>query len=61
MVRENENSPSGPGVDANKNVELEKTLKEENLWTGDTIDPQKQSNVAPIDIRSDVGKPDKRG
>lgn len=58
MVRENER-PSD-GVDANKNVELEKVLKDENLWTGDQADPQGYQNTRPIDIRADI-EPEKKG
>lgn len=57
MVREN---PDNPGVDANQNVELEKELRKADRWTGDTIDPQLQSNSQPIAIRGDAA-PTKKG
>jgi hypothetical protein len=59
MVRENNQDDSG--VDANKNVELEKVLKDEGKWTGETIDPEHTSNLEPIDIRADIADPDKKG
>ena len=60
MVRENEDPPQGDGVDANKNVSLERELKDAGKWQGETIDPENTMNRTPIDIRGDVA-PEKRG
>lgn len=60
MVRENEDFDSGPGVDANKGVSLERELKDAGKWQGETADPEHTMNTRPIDIRGDA-EPEKKG
>ncbi|HET9614394.1 MAG TPA: hypothetical protein VFP22_06255 [Candidatus Limnocylindrales bacterium] len=60
MVRENPEQPGGSGVDANKNVSLEKELKDAGKWQGETVDPEQTMNTRPIDIRGDA-EPEKKG